>query len=187
MNYVDYIILLFLVIAFLLGYKDGLIRKLIGFIGFAAGVYLSFKFSREAGELIAPIFNDDLYLSEIVAGLLIFLLTILVVAILKRVIHPVDKVNRFVNRILGGVAGSIQAIFFISAFLLFLKIFNFPSEIERKSSLLYRNVYVIIPSLVEYIVGTDTDKREFIKELIEKKGTDSLNIDRYIQKEKQND
>jgi hypothetical protein len=83
---------------------------------------------------------------------------------------------------LGGISGGIQVLFFISAFLLFLNIFNYPSEEDKKSSLLYHDVYIIVPSIVEYIVGSDKDKREFLKDLINKKDADSLDIQNYIDK-----
>ena len=41
MNYIDYILIVIVLIGFLLGFKDGLIRKIIGLIGLIAGIALA--------------------------------------------------------------------------------------------------------------------------------------------------
>ncbi|NLT51944.1 MAG: CvpA family protein [Ignavibacteria bacterium] len=180
MNYIDYIIIAFVIIAFLLGYKDGLVRKLIGIIGFFVAIYASFKFSKDAAGIISPIFNNDMYLSEIVSGILIFLLVILIVAIIKRIVHPIDKVNRFINQILGGISGSVQAVFFLSALFLVLRIFNYPNDVEKNNSMLFNDIYTIVPTVIDYIIGNDSEKIDLFEDIIKKNDTDSLNIENYI-------
>lgn len=180
MNYIDYIIIAFVIIAFLLGYKDGLVRKLIGLIGFFTAIYASFKFSNDVAKIVSPVFNDDIYLSEIVAGILIFLLVIFIVAIIKRIVHPIDKVNRFLNQILGGVSGAVQAVFFLSALFLVLNIFNYPDEVEKNNSILFNDIYSIVPTVIDYIIGNDSEKIELFEDIIKKNDIDSLNIEKYI-------
>lgn len=167
MSYLDIAIFIIILIGFLLGYKDGLVRKIIGIIGFILAVVLAFKYAQEGGELIAPAFNNEMYLAKIVAGILIFLIILLVISILKRVIHPVDKVNRFVNQLLGGISGAIQIVFFISGFLLFLNIFNFPKEEDKKESYLYIHVYSVLPYTIDFIMGKNTKTEDIIKDFLE--------------------
>ena len=90
MNYIDYIILLIVFIGFLLGFKDGLIRKIIGLIGLIAGILLAYKFSGNLGRFLIKFFNNDDYLANLISGILIFLTVILIASILKRIVHPVD-------------------------------------------------------------------------------------------------
>ena len=87
--------------------------------------------------------------------------------LIKRVINPFDKVNQFVNQILGGIAGSVQIIFFISAFLLFLNIFDIPEKKTKNKSFLYSKVYNIIPYSIELVLGTESNPDYFIKDIIE--------------------
>ena len=169
MNYIDYILVVFLVIGFLLGYKDGLIRKLIGLLGFILALFLAFQFSTEAGLFLQPVFSEDIYLSELVGGFVIFLLIIFVVSILKRVIHPTDKVNKFVNQIIGGLIGVLQMVFFISGFLLFLNLFSIPSKETRENSLLFTPVYKVIPTTLELVFGSNSVVKEYMKESIEQR------------------
>jgi membrane protein required for colicin V production len=103
LNFIDYIILAFVAIGFILGFRDGLVRKIIGVLGVIIGVALAFEFSNEIAVWIAPLLNDEIYLAEIVSGFMIFLVTLFVFALVKRIVHPFDKVNKFVNQLLGGL------------------------------------------------------------------------------------
>jgi len=167
LNYLDYIIFAIVLIGFILGFKDGLVRKIIGILGIILGIIFALQFSKTAGSYLSPILNNEIYLAEIVAGFLIFVITIFVFALIKRVIHPFDKVNQFVNQILGGIAGAVQIIFFLSAFLLFLNIFDIPDKSSINDSFLYSKVYNIIPFSIELILGTESNPDYFIKDILE--------------------
>jgi membrane protein required for colicin V production len=174
LNYFDYIIIIILAVGFILGFKDGLVRKIIGLLGIIIGVILALKFSEKAGAIIAPLFNDETYLSEIIAGFLIFIVVIAIASLIKRIIHPSDKVNKFLNQFLGGITGTVQIVFFLSGFLLFLDIFNIPPAQDKTKSLLYGSVYQIVPKTIDLIVGTDEDSKQFIKKYIESRDTASV-------------
>lgn len=168
MNYLDIIILIILLIGFALGFRDGLIRKVIGLLGLVLGFVFALQFYRPFGNFISPLINDEIYLAEIVAGFVLFIGVIFFASVLKRIIHPLDKVNRFTNQLLGGISGALQILFFISGFLLFLNIFNFPSKKDRDNSFLYAKVYNIIPVTIDIIMGSDSDAMNLVKDFIEK-------------------
>lgn len=173
MNYIDYIIILLVLVGFLLGFKDGLIRKIIGLLGLIAGVALAFQFSKSVGNYLAPFFSNDSYLSGLIAGLLIFLLTVFIASIIKRIVHPLDKVNKFVNQLLGGIIGGAQLVYFASAVFLFLNIFSYPKNSDRMNSLLYNHVVNLIPKTVELVIGQKSKAANIFKNYIEKKDIDS--------------
>jgi membrane protein required for colicin V production len=161
-------------VGFLLGFKDGLVRKIIGLLGLIIGVVAAYKFSGALGKFLTSFFNGDGYLANLISGVLIFLVVVLIASILKRVVHPLDKVNRLMNQILGGLIGAVQITFFISAFLLFLNIFGMPNTKQRHESFFYGFVSNIIPKTVDYIAGPKRRAQDYIKEYIEKKEVDSL-------------
>ena len=167
MNYIDFIILFILFIGFALGYRDGLIRKVIGLIGLVFGFVLALEFYQNLGYFIAPFVNDEIYLAEIIAWLFIFIGVIFLASILKRIIHPLDKVNKFTNQLLGGISGVLQILFFISGFLLFLNVFNIPNDEDKEASLLYSKSYNIIPYSIDLIIGEDSEAMNLVKEFIE--------------------
>jgi len=188
LNYLDYIIFVIIFIGFVLGFKDGLVRKIIGLMGLILGIAIAIEYAGGLGKLIAPVFNDEIYLAEIIAGILLFLATILAASVIKRLVHPRDKVNKFLNQFLGGIAGSLQIIIFISGFLLFLNIFNFPSENDKENSLTYTSIYKIIPIAIDFILDKKSEPQGFIKDYIESKDNetepeliDSTEIEQYIE------
>ena len=144
MNLLDIIIALIAVIGFILGYKDGFIRKLIGLIGFGLGIFLAVKFAGELGKILEKIFGIEFYLSEIIAGIIIFLLIIFLSSVIKRVVHPFDKVNNLINQIVGGAIGAVQLLFFVSALLFLMNIFNAPFKEVKRVSLFFINGFIIL-------------------------------------------
>lgn len=169
MNYIDYLIFIGAIVGFILGFKDGLIRKIIGLTGLIAAIFLAYKFSDNFGKTLEPLLNKDEYFSNVVAGIIIFLITLLIASILKRLVHPSDKLNKFINQFIGGLIGVIQIIFFLSGLFLFLKIFNFPEKTAGNNSLLYKSIYNLIPSTVEFVMGKKEKGSELIKSIIEEK------------------
>jgi membrane protein required for colicin V production len=171
MNLVDLIIFIIALVGFILGFKDGFVRKLIGFIGFVVAVFLAIKYASWMGKIIEATFAIEYYLSEIIAGVIIFTVIILVFAILKRVVHPFDKVNNLANQLVGGVMGMIQILFFLSAALYILNVFNVPSNEAKKGSLVYKPVYNIIPVSVDMISKYTPDAKKRIEDYINDKDT----------------
>jgi len=171
LNLVDAVIIIIILIGFILGYKDGFVRKLIGFTGFVLAVILSINFASDLGRYMEAVFGIEYYLSEIIAGAVIFAGIIIIFALLKRIIHPFDKVNNLVNQLVGGVIGMIQILFFLSAALYILNVFGVPSEKAKKDSLVYTSVYRIIPGTIELINNYTPDAKKRIKDYINDKDT----------------
>jgi len=165
----DIIILIALLIGFILGYKDGFIRKLIGLIGLAIAIYLSVLLAASVGKFIESMLDIEFYLSKIIGGAVVFLIIMILISILKRIVHPFDKVNNILNQILGGVVGLIQILFFLSAVFIIIKVFDVPNKETAKSSLIYPSVYSVIPVTIDYLQAYTPDSRKIIKDFINEK------------------
>lgn len=169
MNFIDVIIVILLLVGFILGFKDGLVRKIIGLLGFGLAIFLAIIFSSNLGRVIESIFGIEFYLSEIIGGFTIFCATIIIFAVIKRIVHPFDKVNNLINQLLGGLVGFIQILFFISAVLYLLNIFNFPDTKNKNGSLFYYGVYAVLPKTINYLKKFTPDSKKLIKEYIKDK------------------
>ncbi len=169
MNILDLIIVIVALVGFVLGFKDGFVRKLIGLIGFGLGIYLAVKFASILGKYIEKTFAIEFYLSQIIAGIMIFLAVILIFAIIKRLVHPFDKVNNWINQLLGGFFGAVQILFFLSAVFFLMNIFNAPSKKITQKSYLYPKVYNIIPDTINYLNDYTPKAKEMIKDYINEK------------------
>lgn len=171
MNFIDLILIVFILIGFVLGFKDGFVRKLIGLIGFAAAIFFSIRFSVAGGKLMESITGIEFYLSRIIAGFLIFLIIMIITSLLKRIIHPFDKVNNLINQLLGGFFGTVQIVFFLSAILFLLNIFNLPNKKQIKSSFLYNGIYSVIPLTVKYIDNYAPQSKKIIQKYFNNRDT----------------
>jgi membrane protein required for colicin V production len=171
LNIIDLIILIAFLIGFLLGYKDGFLRKVIGFIGFVLAIVLSAVFRNDFGNFIEKNFDIENYFAKILAAILIFFLILIIFAFLKRIIHPFDKINSLINKLVGGVVGSFQILFFISALFLLLNIFGLPDDKTKKNSNFYNYIYSIIPSTFNLIKEYRPDTEKIIKDIINEKDT----------------
>lgn len=169
MNFIDIIIIILLLAGFILGFKDGFVRKLIGIIGFFLAVFLAIIYSSNLGKVIESAFGIEFYLSEIIGGFAIFFFIVAVFAVIKRIVHPFDKVNNLINQLLGGFVGFIQILFFISAALYLLNIFDIPGKEIKKNSLLYYGTFAVLPKTVDYIKNYVPDSKQLIKKYIKDK------------------
>jgi membrane protein required for colicin V production len=169
LNFLDIIIVIIFLIGFILGFKDGLVRKIIGLVGLVVGAFLAFNFASDVGKMIEGFFSIEFYLSELIAAVIIFLVIILIFSFIKRVVHPYDKVNNLINQILGGIIGAAQILFFLSAVFFLLEIFDVPDKNTSRSSLLYKPVYSIIPVSIDYLNNFAPDSKKILKKYIKEK------------------
>ena len=128
MNPIDLIIIITVLVGFILGFKDGFVRKLIGLVGFGLAIVLAALLKDDFGAMIENAFDIEIYLSEIIAGIVIFFGVVVIFTLLKRVIHPFDRVNNLINQIVGGLVGVFQLLYFLSAVFLLLNIFDIPGK-----------------------------------------------------------
>ena len=164
-------ILIGVLIGFILGFKDGFVRKLIGITGFVVAIFCAVYLSGNLGIMIENAFKIEFYLSEIIAGILIFFGIIIIFTIIKRVVHPFDKVNNLINQLVGGMVGVIQILYFLSALFLVMNVFNFPDENSRKTSIFFDSTFKIIPLTIDYLSSYTPQPKQIIKEYIERKDT----------------
>jgi membrane protein required for colicin V production len=167
----DALIIIGILIGFILGFKDGFVRKLVGIIGFVIAIVSAVLLSGQLGLLIESAFGIEYYLAEIIGGLIIFFGITVIFMILKRIVHPFDKVNNLINQIVGGVVGSIQILFFLSAIFVIVNIFNLPDKETRQKSVFYFYTYKIIPLTIEYLSYYTPQPRQLIEEYINQKDT----------------
>lgn len=167
----DALIITGIIIGFILGFKDGFVRKLIGIIGFVLAVVAAVFFAGKLGLLIESIFGIEYYLAEIIGGMVIFISIITIFVFLKRVVHPFDKVNNLINQIVGGVVGSIQILYFLSAIFIIVNIFDLPDKDTKKQSIFYNNTLNVIPFTIQYLSYYTPEPRKLIENYINEKDT----------------
>ena len=163
MNILDIIIFAVFLVGFALGYKDGIIRKIIGLAGLALAIYLAAKYTEALGGIISNIIGLEIYFAKIIGGITVFFTVVIIFSFIKRIIHPFDKVNNFINQLLGGIVGSAQLLFFLSAVFFILSMFGIPQESSTKGSLFYKSVYNILPETVNLLNDYTPEPKKFFE------------------------
>jgi membrane protein required for colicin V production len=117
MNWLDIVVIIFLIISLIGGFANGLIKSLFSLIGLVVGVVLAGRFYVGLAGSLGFISNPSA--ARIVAFIIIFLVVMIIAAILGIIFTKLVSaiLLGWLNRLLGGVFGLILGAIFISAIL----------------------------------------------------------------------
>lgn len=132
------------------GYKgavNGLVKEVLNIVGIILAIFLTFNYLDAFTGLIAPMFEEGASYVPFVSGVILFIGTLGVVAIVAYATKELLKAVKLsiVNRILGGAFGALKSGLVVSAILLLLAGFNVPSDEAREQSYLYPAVIYLAP------------------------------------------
>jgi len=148
---IDYIILGFLVLGFILGFKDGFIKKIFSLIGFVISIIAALTFSPRTRSYLINYLDLNPSTAVVVSFVLIFLIVFILSKLIIKFIRPKKSVLGLIDRTIGGLIGIFQMGLFLSGILIFLSLFKFPSN-EQKSSLKYYNfTYNLLPETFDFV------------------------------------
>lgn len=157
MNWFDLTIGILLLIAFINGYRKGLIMQLVGL----ATIVLAAIFGGRLAKIILPEINRFIDLSPEVARVLSFILAFVAIAMLLsligRILQQFIEVVflSFVNRLLGAVIAVGTMMVVLSIILnLILMLDNNEQMINKKTkeeSFFFERVEAVIPAIVPYL------------------------------------
>lgn len=101
----------------------------------------------EVADVIRPLFNSDDSYVIFIAATLIFVLTLIVAQLVDYLAVSFLKVIRLhiINRVLGFFFGFLKGAIIVSAILLLLAGFQYPSEQSREDSLTYSYIVYVAP------------------------------------------
>ena len=136
MTYIDIIIGILLLLSFVLGWRQGLIRQLFGILALLLGVFCAYKFSDSTAYYLAKWFSMNEAVTNAVAFAITFIAVLFLVILIGRVADRFIKLVALglVNRLLGAILGALKAVLIISVCWVILKSFNLlPEETIRAS------------------------------------------------------
>ncbi|MDR2359478.1 MAG: CvpA family protein [Prevotellaceae bacterium] len=153
MAYIDIIIGVLLLLSFVLGWRQGLIRQLFGILALLLGVFCAYKFSDSTAYYLSKWFS----MNEGVTGAVAFAITFIVVLFL--VILTGRLADRFiklvalglVNRLLGAILGALKAVLIISVCLVVLKSFSLLPEKTMHASHFYQPLESVGSKVFPYL------------------------------------
>ena len=120
MNWLDIVIIIFLILSVVSGIIGGLIKAIFGLVGLIVGVILAGRYYVSLADHLGFISNDDT--ARIVAFIIIFAAVCIVAMLLGLILTKiVSKIKLgWINRLLGGVLGLFTGAISIAALLVIL-------------------------------------------------------------------
>jgi len=172
MNLLDLIVLVPIAYFAVMGFKNGLIREVLGITGIFLSVFLTFNYMKPVASVMKQFIPVEPEYIPFVSGLLIFIGTLAGVQLTAWAIKKfLEKINlSMVNRILGLIFGTLKSSIIISALLILLSGFRVPDENMRKSSVSYPFLIQIAPmtyNIVSTIYPGSEDFANTIKKTVQ--------------------
>jgi membrane protein required for colicin V production len=154
MNFLDIILIVLLGLAFIIGFRKGLIIELATLAALLLGIWAGFYFSDWVSAWIANAFDYDGEYINIISFLIIFIVVIVLVQLLARALTKVAKAIALgiLNKITGGVFAILKAAVVLSVLIYFMNRFDpertFIAQETRQNSLLFPVIEKIAPVLM---------------------------------------
>ncbi|MFW6347398.1 MAG: CvpA family protein [Cyclonatronaceae bacterium] len=147
MNLLDGIILVPLLFAGFQGFRNGLMREVIGLVGVVLSLFVSFRYLDETARAVSDVITISETYLPIVAFAVLFLSLL---AGVQALIYLLEKILKMAmlslpNRLLGLAFSVLKSSVFISAFLILLALFDMPGEELREGSMLYGYITPVAP------------------------------------------
>lgn len=166
MNFLDVIIAVPLVYGAYKGFQKGLLFEVAMIIGLILGVYLGFKFSGLAYELLQKVTDDEGHLLHYISFLIVFGVILVIFIFYAKLMEAVLKIaslNVF-NKIAGAVLGVLKFALAVSVIFWLLKplegSWNPIPEKSRKESVLYPYVLKAASALAPAVKDVKDEFRE---------------------------
>jgi membrane protein required for colicin V production len=157
MNYIDIIILIFIVLAVIKGFAKGFIISLTSLAGLVLGILFSIKYAGVLAVNLESVFGNHSKFIYIAAYILCFALIVFIVHIIGKSIEKVMEIAAlgFVNRIGGSLLGIVKVLFVFSAIFYLLKIIDPKSQIikpeTKQKSFFYQPLEFMLPSTLPFL------------------------------------
>ncbi len=164
MNYIDFIILVFLVFGLMKGYTDGLVKELASLLALIVGIWGAIKFSSFTAGKLYDFFDMTGNYVGIIAFLITFILIVIVIHFVGTVVDKfIDSIALgFLNRLLGIVFGVFKTALILSVIFVVLNAIDarhhfLPKE-KIEQSHFYNPIADIAPALFPIIGEGSFDK-----------------------------
>ena len=179
MNYLDIVVVISLFYGIVKGFSNGIIIEISNIISLFLAIYIGVNFS----QLIYPylkteILSDYSKIVPLIAFLIVFIITIIIVKSIGELINKITKqlALGFISRLLGAVFGMLK-ILVVCIFLLMLVIDYSIIDNKTKETSVFLNplektAKIILPEIqkkTRLIIEATKDSREKAKRTIEKK------------------
>lgn len=172
MTVIDILILIGLLLFMVLGFRDGLLKKIFGILSFWGGLIIATKLMVPVGDLFTEWIGFSNEVSLIIAFAFLFLIFSLGVNFAYRRFGSSNGESlKIFSRICGVILGACQGMVAISLVLVMFSLFDIPSKETKKESLIYEQSYQFAPVIFNYTTQWIPGSKDFMDELKSKIGS----------------
>ena len=159
LNYIDYIVLVILVLFLIQGYRKGIIIGLATIAALVLGIYISVHFSNYLDATLLEHLHPSRKWLPILSFSITFILVVIAVMLVAKLAEKlVDVVGMgFFNHIGGAALGLVKGVILVSILAFIISSLdhkgNWISEKDKKGSFLYSHVADVFPKLMKTFGG----------------------------------
>lgn len=169
MNLLDGIILIPLLFAGFQGFRNGLLREVMGLAGVVLSLFLAFRYLEQTAAVVSDVITISETYLPIVAFAVLFLSLL---AGVQALIYIAEKILKMAllslpNRLLGLAFSVLKSSLFISIFIILLAQVGLPDEQLREESLLYGYVAPVAPLAYDAVATVYPETETLAKTLEE--------------------
>ena len=159
MNLIDLILLAFLAVFIIGGYRKGIIVGLSNIAALLLGIYAAVHFSKFLNEMLVQRFDPSPNTAPILSFIFTFLLVVIAVILVARLTGRFADIIGlgFLNRLFGALLGIVKGVILASLILFFIGFIDpgegFITPRDKQDSFLYQPVASVFPKLMKLFGG----------------------------------
>lgn len=168
----DFLFAFPIIISGLLGFRDGLVRKLVAIAVIVGGMFISQIFMKDVADLLVKHISTDKSTAPLTAYFMIFFTLILLQSLLYRLLAGGYKIGGIADRIIGCALGLFEASLILSVVLVMFSLRGIPERKTVRDSRAYATLISIAPLITDFATNIVPEAQESF-EKITKPGSDN--------------
>ncbi|MBP8975438.1 MAG: CvpA family protein [Bacteroidetes bacterium] len=154
------------------GFRDGLVKKIVATVVMLLALYIAQISRHSVGEFLISAGVASSEKAPTISFLLVFLGICTLEIILYRIIAGKYKLGGLGDKIAGAAIGLIEGVIFMSAILMVLTVYRFPSRNLIETSQLYKPIVNVAPQILDAIITIHDESKDTIEKIEDKVSSD---------------
>ncbi len=159
-DYLDILIYIFIFYLIVIGWKKGSLLIVFYIVGLLVSIFLSFNYSFFIGNYVGSWLNSNQQVSQIFAGLIIFISSITIFSLFQNIINFNNDDKDFGNKFLGSIFSVFLSNLILTLVISLISLFTLPTFIQERFDSSNLVSFYIEPEgppqqSLELITGTD--------------------------------
>ncbi|MBM4160539.1 MAG: CvpA family protein [Ignavibacteria bacterium] len=160
------LLILFPIIGFAaLGFRDGLVRKLVAIVVAILAMFIAHFLMQDVAKLLIDLSNAQPATAPMTAFFTVFFIIFVLQIVLYRFLAHNYRIGGIVDRIIGSVIGIAQGVLMVSIMFMIFTLQGPPSRRLIWDSRLYRPVVSIAPVIKDYLSNLVASGQESVEQL----------------------